>query len=286
VGKVMIIDITKCNGCHNCQVACKDEHCGNDWSPIAKPQPLTGQFWTKVVDRVRGQVPKVKVTYEHTICQHCDDAPCIRAYPEKAIYKRDDGLVVIDPRVCKGSHNCVEACPYQGVIYFNDDLKIAQKCTFCAHLVDKGWTDTRCSEACPTGAFTFGEEEEPQIKALIAKADVLHPELGARPRVYYIGLPKTFIAGTVYDPEADEIVEDALVTLRLEAGGAEGAQSAEVAVTTDEFGDFWADGLERGTYRVSIQKEGYAGKQLGPIEVAKDMNLGDIAMESTGGSPS
>ncbi len=113
--------------------------------------------------------------------------------------------------ICKGSHNCIEACPYQGVIFFNEDLNIAQKCTFCAHLLDKGWTDTRCSEVCPTGAFTFGEEED--LADLIAKAEVLHPEFGAKPRVYYIGLPKTFIAGTVYDPEADEIVEGALVTL-------------------------------------------------------------------------
>ncbi len=54
----------------------------------------------------------------------------------------------------------MEACPYENVIYFNDDLNIAQKCTFCAHLLDQGWTETRCSDACPTGAFTFGEEED------------------------------------------------------------------------------------------------------------------------------
>ncbi len=278
MGKVMVIDITKCNGCHNCQIACKDEHCGNDWSPIAKPQPLTGQFWTKVVDRVRGQVPKVKVAYEHTICQHCDDAPCIKACPEKAIYKRDDGAVVINSQACKGNHNCVEACPYEGVIYFNEDLKIAQKCTFCAHLLDKGWTETRCSEVCPTGAFTFGEEEE--LTELVAKAEVLHPEFGTKPRVYYIGLPKTFIAGTVYDPEADEIIEGALVTLSL------GTERAETTMITDDFGDFLVDGLERGTYQVSIQKEGYLGKDLGPIEVHRDLNLGDIAMLTTKGGDS
>ena len=79
MGKVMIIDLAICNGCHNCQIACKDEHVGNDWSPIAKPQPDTGQFWNKVIDLERGTVPKVQVTYHHTICQHCEDAPCIDA---------------------------------------------------------------------------------------------------------------------------------------------------------------------------------------------------------------
>lgn len=59
--KVLVIDITKCNGCHNCQIACKDEHVSNDWTPYAKPQPLIGQFWTKVIDVERGTVPKVKV---------------------------------------------------------------------------------------------------------------------------------------------------------------------------------------------------------------------------------
>src|SRR5450756_2701295 len=99
MGKVLVIDINKCNGCHNCQVVCKDEHVGNDWAPIAEPQPDTGQFWNKVTSMTRGSVPKVKVSYLHSICQHCDDAPCIEACNVNAIYKRDDGAVIIDTEV-------------------------------------------------------------------------------------------------------------------------------------------------------------------------------------------
>ena len=44
--KTILFDATLCNGCYGCQMACKDEHCGNDWSPIAAEQPMTGQFWS------------------------------------------------------------------------------------------------------------------------------------------------------------------------------------------------------------------------------------------------
>ncbi len=90
------------------------------------------------------------------------------------------------------------------MIYWNEEAKIAcQSCTFCAHLLDQGWKEPRCVDACPTAALVFGEESE--LKDLIAKAEVLKPELGAKPRVYYIDLPnKYFIAGAVFDPEADE----------------------------------------------------------------------------------
>jgi Fe-S-cluster-containing dehydrogenase component len=140
--KAMIIDINICNGCYNCQIACKDEHVSNDWTPYAKPQPDTGQFWMKNTDIVQGTVPKVRVRYMHDICQHCDDAPCIEACKAKAIYKREkDGIVIIDPTKCTGARQCLDACPYK-VIYFNTDLNIAQKCTFCAHLLDDGWIDS------------------------------------------------------------------------------------------------------------------------------------------------
>lgn len=269
--KALIIDTSKCNGCYNCQIACKDEHVGNDWSPYAKPQPLSGHFWMKVTDIVRGTVPKVKVAYRHDICQHCDDAPCIPACKQKAIYKRDDGIVIIDPNKCRFDKNCMDACPYD-VIYFNDDLNIAQKCTFCAHLMDKGWKEPRCVDACPTGALIFGEEED--LKELIDQSKILHPDLNTKPRVYYIGLPKRFIAGAVYDAAQDECIEGALVTLKdLENG-------KEMTTTTDEFGDFWFEDLKGGNYSLSIEKEGYKPHRIKSITTEKDRNLGDIALLS------
>jgi len=54
------MDLSICNGCYCCQIACKDEHCANDWTPYAKPQPDYGQFWLKIKETVRGTVPKVK----------------------------------------------------------------------------------------------------------------------------------------------------------------------------------------------------------------------------------
>jgi tetrathionate reductase subunit B len=270
MGKVLIIDLNKCNGCHNCQVACKDEHAGNDWSPVTRPQPLTGQFWTRVQAVVRGTVPKVKVTYNHTICQHCREAPCIIACPHRAIYRRPDGIVIIDPLKCRGEKKCIEDCPYEDVIYFNEQSNISQKCTFCAHLLDDGWKETRCVEACPTGAFTFGEEAD--LEDLISRAELLKPELETKPRVYYIGLPKRFIGGTVFDPEADEVIIGAKVVLK-------GQAHADTAVTTDDFGDFLVEGLEPGKYTVSIQHKGYTAVSLEADIRDRDINLGDIALQ-------
>jgi Fe-S-cluster-containing dehydrogenase component len=271
MGKVMIIDLAICNGCHNCQIACKDEHVANDWSPIAKPQPDTGQFWNKVINLERGTFPKVQVTYHHSICQHCENAPCVDACPAHAIYRRPDGIVIIDPDKCRGNKMCMAACPYENVIYFNDDLNIAQKCTFCAHLIDQGWTETRCSDVCPTGAFTFGEEED--LKDKIAQAELLKPELPTRPRVYYLNLPKKWIAGAVYDQEADECIAGAIVTATNRETG------ATVSATTDNYGDFWLKDLADGTYTLLIEKEGYLTQKLGPIDaITRDQNLGDIAL--------
>jgi tetrathionate reductase subunit B len=267
MAKVMIVDITKCNGCYNCQIACKDEHVGNDWTPVAKPQPDTGQFWHRIEEMVRGQVPKVKMAYMHHTCQHCDDAPCIKSCKSNAIYKRDDGAVIIDPEKCTGGRNCVDACPY-GVIYFNEDLNIAQKCTWCAHLLDKGWKEPRCVDACPTEALKFGEESE--LKDTIAQAETLKPV--NKPRTYYIGIPKRFIAGAVYDPEADECLDEAVVTLKDSKG-----QKVNT-LNTDVFGDFWFEGLEVGTYSVEVEKEGYLRQKMESISTEKDINIGDIAL--------
>lgn len=273
MGKVMIIDLAICNGCHNCQIACKDEHCVNDWSPIAKPQPETGQFWNKVIPLERGTVPKVQVTYHHSMCQHCEDAPCLSACNTQAIYRRPDGIVIIDPEKCQGNKLCMEACPYENVVYFNTDLNIAQKCTFCAHLLDQGWTETRCTDVCPTGALTFGDEDDPHIRELMVGAEALRPDLPTRPRVYYRNLPQRWIAGAVYDADADECIVGATVTAtNVETG-------AIVSATSDHFGDFWLRDLAEGSYALLIEMDGFLTQKLGPIDVTEsDQNVGDIAL--------
>jgi tetrathionate reductase subunit B len=265
--KVFVVDTSICNGCYNCQIACKDEHCGNDWSPYAKPQPDTGQFWMKMNEYVRGNVPQVKMSYVPQMCQHCEDAPCMAACPvEGGITKREDGLVIINPKTCTGCTSCVDACPY-GAIYFNETLNLAQKCTGCAHLLDKGWTEPRCVDACPTGALKFGEESE--FSDLIAKGETLHPEFELATRVAYIGLPDRFIAGTVYDPGAQEVVTGAKCTLT--------GEGETFTQDTNHWGDFWFEGLKVGTFSLKIEAAGKS-KTLADISTAKDVGLGDIPL--------
>ena len=81
--KAFVIDVELCVGCYACQFVCKDEHVGNDWSPIAKPQPDTGQFWMRLDEHIRGTVPKVEMHYVPNPCMHCDEPPCVPALPHR-----------------------------------------------------------------------------------------------------------------------------------------------------------------------------------------------------------
>jgi tetrathionate reductase subunit B len=270
MAKAFVIDIARCCGCYNCQLACKDEHVDNDWTPYAKPQPETGQFWLKVEENVGGTIPKVKIHYIPVLCNHCAKPACIDACPDKAISKRDDGLVIIEPEKCAASSGCkacLAACPYDA-IYFNDELHLAQKCTGCAHLLDNGYKLPRCVESCPTDAMRFGEEED--LKDLIEGATVLKPKIGCSPRVYYRNVPGKFIAGTVYDPVEKEVIIGARCLLT--SGG------KVVETFTDAYGDFWFRDLTVGTYSVSIEAKGFKAKYFCDLNTAKDVNLGDIPL--------
>jgi tetrathionate reductase subunit B len=265
--KVFIIDVSICNGCYCCQIACKDEHVGNDWLPYARSQPDTGQFWMKLNEYVRGTVPKVKMHYLPIMCMHCDNAPCISSCPPGAIYKRDDGLVIIDPEKCTGCKACVDSCPHN-VIFFNEDLNLAQKCTGCAHLLEDGWEVPRCVDACPTEALKFGTESD--LKELTDKATALNPEQELQQRVYYLNIPGKFIAGTVYDPVEKEVIIGAHCSLNN--------NGTTLTTTTDGFGDFWFEGLGEGDYNLTIEADGYVTGNYDNINTQSDVNLGDIPL--------
>lgn len=262
--KVFVIDIARCNGCHNCQIACKDEHCDNDWHPYAAPQPDTGHFWMKVESIEHGQAPKVRMEYRPLMCNHCRNAPCIEA-GDGCVYRRDDGLVVIDPEASQGRADLVQACPY-GRIYYNDALGIPQKCTGCAHLVDEGGVP-HCVDLCATGALRFGDEED--FADEIARAGTFaEPEHGAR--VYYLNPPKLFMAGEVWDPRDDEELIGATVTLSKPDGSREVQE-------TDAFGDFWFRRLDPGTYSIDIAAEGFEPVRR-EVVLEKSENLGDFPL--------
>jgi Fe-S-cluster-containing dehydrogenase component len=273
----MVMDVTSCNGCYNCFLACRDEHCGNDFPPYSASQPHTGHFWMRVVERERGRYPKVKVAYTAIPCLQCEEGTCLRVAQDGAIYKRGDGIVIIDPAKAVGQRHLVDTCPHR-VIFWNEAKRIPQKCTFCAHLLDRGWKEPRCVEACPTGALVFGDLDDPEseVAQLVAsgRTEALHPEYGLGDKVRYIGLPKRFIAGAVVYGDTDRCAEGAEVT--LEGGG------VTRVIRADNYGDFEFEGLARDqVYKVTIRAEGYDSREISAT-TNMDVYLGDIVLDALG----
>lgn len=259
MAKIFLFDYSRCNGCHNCQISCKDENCETDWMPYAKAQPETGQFWCKVNQEVRGSVPKVRLSYEVSIGAQ-DDA--IADYAPEVLQDRADGLIVIDPVKAEGRKDIADR--FEGV-YWNEELNIPQGCTGCAHLLDDGWTVPRCVDACAMGALRFGDEADfaEELKSAEKLTESSH--------VYYLNRPKRFIAGEVYDGDADEVIIGASVTVRDEEGNIQKA-------TTDDFGDFWITGLDEGNYEMWVENAGYLTRYFKEDTTEKDLNVGSIAL--------
>lgn len=248
----LIIDVALCSNCGNCQLAAKDEYVGNDFPGYSAPHPAQGVGVIRIERKVRGQGAMVDAAYLPRMCNHCDDAPCIKAAPE-VVVKRGDGIVVIDPMKARGRRDLVDACPY-GAVIWNEESQLPQHWIFDAHLVDQGWKEPRCQQACPTGAILSFKATDEQMAARAAAEGlaVLHPELGTRPRIHYRNLHRfqcCFIGGSVVTA-ANGMVDCAEgVSARLLRAG----QVLGVAIS-DAFGDFKFDGLEpdSGEYRLEL----------------------------------
>ena len=150
---------------------------------------------------------------------------------------------------------------------------MAQKCTFCAHLLDAGWKEPRCVEACPTGTLIFGDLDDPgsDVSKAWERAVPMHPEYGLGEKVRYIGLPANFVAGAVVLADTDECA--AGVTVSLQGDG------ESKTTTTDGFGDFEFEGLPSNKdYNITISAPGYSTRGLA-VKTYASVYLGDIFLE-------
>ena len=132
-----------------------------------------------------------------------------------------------------------------------------------------GVEEPRCVEVCPTQALRFGERGK--LSDVIAQAEQLHPEYGRNTSVYYLGLPKAFIAGAILCSQSGDCVEGAKVSLIKEFG-------EEILIAaTNNYGDFEFEGVERGSmYSLKIEAEGYDAVTIEGIYTEKDVYLKDI----------
>lgn len=273
----LIIDVAECTNCNLCTLAAMDEYVGNEWPGYSSPMPKHGHKWIDILQKERGQVPMIDVAYVPTMCNHCDNAPCV-AKGGGAVKKRDDGIVLIDPVAAKGRRDLVDACPY-GHIWWNEELQLPQAWTFDAHLIDSGWDKTRGHQSCPTGAMQAVKVEDDEMQRMVREQqlETLKPELNTRPRVYYRNLwrySKCFIGGTISVKRGDDIdcVEGAKVVLRR-------GSSVVGEMVSDNYGDFKFDRLEEnsGAYVVEITA-GDGTRKAVEAKLGTSVNLGDIRL--------
>ena len=274
----LVFDVALCTGCRNCVLAVKDEYVGNSFPGYSAEMPRHGHQWVDIRQRERGHFPAVDIAYLFHACQHCDDAPCIRAARNNAVTKRSDGIVQIDPDRARGQRQIVDACPYQAV-HWNEALSLPQHWNFDAHLIDAGWAAPRPVQACPTGALRALKVEDAEMRR-IAQAEGLEPlDPGAAhgTRVHYRNLARytrVFVAGTLVGIEEGLEACVARAQVQLSRGS-----EAIGSTASDAYGDFRFDGLApaSGSYRVEVTADGYRGQAL-DFELADSRWLGEIRL--------
>lgn len=175
----MVIDLRRCIGCHACTVTCKMEN--------SVPE---GFFRSWVVEADKGNYPNVTRVKLPRLCNQCESAPCEHVCPVKATHRDVGGVVVVDAEKCIGCRYCISACPYDA--RFLDPKKgIAEKCDLCLNRIQAGLMPA-CVSTCVAHARFFGDlnDAQSEVSQLMAEnpSQVLRPDLGTKPSVFYIGL--------------------------------------------------------------------------------------------------
>jgi molybdopterin-containing oxidoreductase family iron-sulfur binding subunit len=236
----MVIDLDKCTGCGACMVACMSENnipfkkdetdklTSITWMRLYKLNNGKAYPDSEICYLPR---PCMHCAGPH---EH-GHSPCVSVCPATATdYGTETGIVSQIYTRCFGCRYCMAACPYHAR-YFNwwdpiwpDGMEkylspnvsprmrgVVEKCSFCYHRYqlakDKAYNEgcrelreeeyqTSCTQACPAGAITFGDLNNPHHKVhQLALPDADHDgrpqnpnafrlleRLGTNPKVYYL----------------------------------------------------------------------------------------------------
>jgi Fe-S-cluster-containing dehydrogenase component len=207
----MAVDLKKCwmkEKCRDCIDVCHRIHNVPDMGSLKEEIKWA---WTVPYKEVfpEHEFEVTEEDYEYKpvflLCNHCDDPPCVRYCPTKATWKREDGIVMMDFHRCIGCRYCMAGCPYGSRSFNWRDPRpfikkvnpqfptrtrgVVEKCNFCVERLEQGLIPG-CVEACKEKALIFGNLKDPQseIRRVLQNRVVYQrqPELGTKPKVYYI----------------------------------------------------------------------------------------------------
>ncbi|WP_298706133.1 4Fe-4S dicluster domain-containing protein [uncultured Veillonella sp.] len=155
MNQFVFCDVDLCIGCGMCERQCIMAHHGLKMTEVQLDNPL---------QRARCKsyrLPEMKVAVH---CRHCENAPCMKACPVKAISKRNDNMIYVDEDTCIGCRECVLACPFGAVRMapVEEGRVVATKCDLC---IDTEAGTPACVKGCPKKALTLVTSET--IKELI-----------------------------------------------------------------------------------------------------------------------
>ena len=133
----LAVDLDRCTGCRNCELACSLKHTNTFNPKRARIQILKNEPRNLLVPMV---------------CLQCESPLCKEACPNNAIKENEAGVLFVDHAICIGCGNCVTACTFGG-IEIDPLVRKAIKCDLCNG-------DPACVKACDYGAITMVTNED------------------------------------------------------------------------------------------------------------------------------
>ncbi len=180
----MVIVGDRCIGCDACYVSCK-----TDWDVPAMKEAFRTKVFEVESEDIHGNPT---IGFLPTLCNHCDNAPCVDVCPTGASFKRDeDGIVLVEPDMCIGCKACMVACPYDAR-YYNEEEQTVDKCTFCLPRISNG-LDPACVTTCVGESRNFGDlnDTNSNVSKMLKDATSVYKlkeDEGTSPNVYYVTL--------------------------------------------------------------------------------------------------